>query len=561
MRSVFLFAWALVPAFAQFGSLATNHDGSRVYFVSNLRQTGTNQPPWGKVFVADAAGIWPLAIRNRDVNWVSPSGYITNPFNLTAVAIAHDESRLALLGGPDCNYGSPCSLIDLSQTDIYDSTGQDTLTIPGRRANISPNGRWALMSEKTPVGILATSTIDLTTGQSSTFDWWKNRWSPLAIADEGTTALVDANNLYLIRPDGSSSTIPANAVAGAFDSRASTLVWADSRTGLQVPNTSTLTQRVLFASGDSYPPEISDDGQRVLFVSSASTEGSPQVFVVGADGSGLRQISHEAAGIQSAALSGDGSIAWVLSGDGSVLRLRIDSAGREQIIGPSVDIPLPFRTILDAAPGEPVLVTGKRLAPQGGSVQARRGSVSLPLLSADERSVTFQVPWEAALDPAYDVEFTIPGRQDPAWIPVVRLNIVSAAPQFVLPAIHEGFTSVITMASPARPGEVITLYAIGLGAVAPAVATGQAAPLSPVSYLVDGLVCSAPAITGQFIPMDVLFTGLAPATIGYYQVNLRLPASLPDSQNFQIQCGQLLKTSLGSYVQENVFVALIPVSP
>jgi len=44
---LFLFA---LPALAQFSGLTANYDGSKLYFVSTLRQRNTPQPLHGKVF-------------------------------------------------------------------------------------------------------------------------------------------------------------------------------------------------------------------------------------------------------------------------------------------------------------------------------------------------------------------------------------------------------------------------------------------------------------------------------------------------------------------------------
>ena len=68
------------------------------------------------------------------------------------------------------------------------------------------------------------------------------------------------------------------------------------------------------------------------------------------------------------------------------------------------------------------------------------------------------------------------------------------------------------------PGEVVVLYASGLGPVEPAVGSGAAGPSNPLAS------ASRPqraAVNG--LPAPVLFAGLAPGFAGLFQINLQLP--------------------------------------
>ena len=90
--------------------------------------------------------------------------------------------------------------------------------------------------------------------------------------------------------------------------------------------------------------------------------------------------------------------------------------------------------------------------------------------------------------------------------------------------IVNGVTNrLITAANPARAGDVLTIYANGLGAVNPPVALGAAAPpagplsrtVNPVTVRIAGV-----AVTPQF-------AGLAPGFPGLYQINVPVPAGVP----------------------------------
>jgi uncharacterized protein (TIGR03437 family) len=93
--------------------------------------------------------------------------------------------------------------------------------------------------------------------------------------------------------------------------------------------------------------------------------------------------------------------------------------------------------------------------------------------------------------------------------------------------------SLITSNAPAQPGDLIVLYATGLGDTVPPVIYANvattAAPLKQLSdfkVLLDGVALDASL---------VLYAGIAPGFAGLYQINLRLPNGV--GANPQIQIG------------------------
>ncbi len=74
-------------------------------------------------------------------------------------------------------------------------------------------------------------------------------------------------------------------------------------------------------------------------------------------------------------------------------------------------------------------------------------------------------------------------------------------------------------ANGAARGSVIQLFATGLGAVTPGVATGRLAPGSPLPAVSREI----PTVTVGGIPAVVEFSGLAPGFVGLWQVNARVP--------------------------------------
>jgi uncharacterized protein (TIGR03437 family) len=80
---------------------------------------------------------------------------------------------------------------------------------------------------------------------------------------------------------------------------------------------------------------------------------------------------------------------------------------------------------------------------------------------------------------------------------------------------------------PAKAGDTLTLWALGLGATSPFVATGQAAPSSePLARLTNTPTVNFGGGIGGAI-VNPLFAGLTPGFAGLYQVNVTIPQDVP----------------------------------
>jgi uncharacterized protein (TIGR03437 family) len=82
---------------------------------------------------------------------------------------------------------------------------------------------------------------------------------------------------------------------------------------------------------------------------------------------------------------------------------------------------------------------------------------------------------------------------------------------------------------PARPGDVIILYATGLGAVTPAVQSGQAS-LDELRRTVG-----MPLVTIGGLSAQVPFSGLTPQFPGVNQLNVVIPANVTPAANVPLQ--------------------------
>ena len=112
---------------------------------------------------------------------------------------------------------------------------------------------------------------------------------------------------------------------------------------------------------------------------------------------------------------------------------------------------------------------------------------------------------------------------------------------------HYVDSSLVTESNPARPGETIIIYATGLGAVLPGVASGVAAPANPPSQATGPVSVQ---IGGK--DSKPSFAGLTSKFVGLYQINTPIPPDITSAQTLSV-----VVTAGG--IQSNTVT--IPVSP
>jgi uncharacterized protein (TIGR03437 family) len=131
--------------------------------------------------------------------------------------------------------------------------------------------------------------------------------------------------------------------------------------------------------------------------------------------------------------------------------------------------------------------------------------------------ISFQTPWEIATESEASVVVTNNSHVSAA----VPVAVVAANPGvFTTDGItgvilHGVGNQLITTSSPAAPGEVVVIYATGLGAVSPAPTDGAA---SGASQTVGKTSVTIGGIAG-----GVQYAGMAPGFVGLYQVNVQVP--------------------------------------
>ncbi len=166
------------------------------------------------------------------------------------------------------------------------------------------------------------------------------------------------------------------------------------------------------------------------------------------------------------------------------------------------------------------------------------GNVMASIYYVSPTQINFLIPAEI---PATTTTFQVV--RDGFAGPLLPVTLVPVAPAFYMidteRVVAEHLDgSVVLTSNPARPGEIIVLYATGLGQTIPPLRDGEVpanarpiANLSQLQILLDGTAVAA---------ANILYAGTAPNFCGLYQINLKLPATVGPDPQIQIGLGSQL---------------------
>ena len=152
-----------------------------------------------------------------------------------------------------------------------------------------------------------------------------------------------------------------------------------------------------------------------------------------------------------------------------------------------------------------------------GGVTVQVNGTKVPLYYVSAGQINAQMPY--GISPGtVTLTVTGPGGTSAGY----SLPVIAAGPgifQIGTQAAAINSDGTVNSAShPAKAGSYVSVYMTGQGPVNPAVATGAAAPASPLSNATSSYSAT---IGGQ--PVTVYFLGLAPGFVGLGQANLQVP--------------------------------------
>jgi len=169
-----------------------------------------------------------------------------------------------------------------------------------------------------------------------------------------------------------------------------------------------------------------------------------------------------------------------------------------------------------------------------GGTSVTLNGAAVPLLFVSPTQINAQIPYEAGSGTASLIvrAGNIASTPAPVALSASAPGIYTAGITDHAIAVNLPEGTLNSSVAPAAPGQYVTLYLTGQGAVQPFVDTGTAAPLSDLSVpvastevLIDG------AVAGH------QFAGLAPGFAGLMQINLQIPEISPGEHRLQVRIG------------------------
>jgi uncharacterized protein (TIGR03437 family) len=214
----------------------------------------------------------------------------------------------------------------------------------------------------------------------------------------------------------------------------------------------------------------------------------------------------------------------------------------ESILNGADFTPAPF------APGSIVSIFGAHLSfgteafslsnPKGNmlpdylaDVRVYIDNLTTPLIYASPTQINFVVPNNllSGSVPVRVVRQGVTGPEAAITLAEAAPRLFSASGGFAI-AQHGADYSLVTPDAPARPGEVIVVYATGLGRTAPEPAMFEIPQypgllVSPLQLFLDGVAVA---------PESIFYAGLTPGSAGVYQINLFLPAVMGSNPEIRV---------------------------
>jgi uncharacterized protein (TIGR03437 family) len=147
------------------------------------------------------------------------------------------------------------------------------------------------------------------------------------------------------------------------------------------------------------------------------------------------------------------------------------------------------------------------------------GGLSAPLIYLSDGQLDVQIPSELVPTQQYAILVSSNG----ALTLPDQIDVVPAVPGVAnfgdgrIIAQHGVDYVLVDASHPAKPGEFLIIYLVGMGATNPRVASGDPSPAANVTV--------QPKVTVDGQMAAVAYAGLSPGAAGLYQINFQVPAN------------------------------------
>ncbi len=173
-----------------------------------------------------------------------------------------------------------------------------------------------------------------------------------------------------------------------------------------------------------------------------------------------------------------------------------------------------------------------------GGTQVLVNGVPAPLFFVSTGQINFQVPYTvsgAQLNTVQVISGASQGNTRSILVTGTAPRLLTKYPPYgaIVNAADGSLTDPSTVVDavfkthPAKPGDTIIIYAIGLGATTPAALAGQPAndgtPGKPLQTIPNVQVTFGGGFAGRAVTVASAFTGLTPTASGLYQLNVVIP--------------------------------------
>ncbi|MDX2267099.1 MAG: hypothetical protein NW208_03270 [Bryobacter sp.] len=532
------------PYPAQVISMATNQDGSQLWFTSAVRPVGLTLDQGEHLWRWDGQRVQLVASPNRARDARTIFRVATGP---RPGQVAWEEYR-------PCLFGAGCGFRNLHTSQIRRGLELQDYLGP---LQFSEDGRY-FYNYRTDAENLGDARFshnveDWETGQRNTLSapgladpslQMTGRW----ITNDGSVLVDGPNGLVLVARSGEEtrfgpfsfrefSRLPGAARPVYVDPQGRFITFFDGKNIVLRDRT---LNEVVIAKGDRLQGATANG--EVVYLA-RSEDGIDQFLAYSYLTAQTRVIAKlnasEGTAIETGLLSRDESTIYLLLTQGDILRIRgkartmLRGYGRRITSPPNFNGLVSSFTALDAwAPGGTHFLDGRNL--DGAAIQSDFGPLSI--LYANSQRLIFEVPAGYSPTPrcAEDCPFVrlqFPGNlelplRSYGLVPFNRalqeaIPLISESPGDPLRyLIHGDWRGPVTESDPAQPGDIVHFYAVNL---------------VPVNGRIS---CQAMLSDPPVGALEVLYAGTAPGLIGIQQVSLRLP--LIDALVLGIRCERSL---------------------
>lgn len=553
----------LPPVSAQYSGLSVTDDGRQLYFGSSLRLKGTDEHEQEKIFRYNVDLFEQFAS--------SPELPLSQPQTSgDGRVVVYQTTRFCSFGSPECFTG-------LNRRNFVKGADVPAALTTSGELLMSPNGRYFLHlplfgSTGEPIlydGVQGTSTVlpspkllnngrqALANDGSVLFElagrpvlWRAGVTTPLTLSQPPIRAAISADASTVVYESAVIGDVRRLFVYNVASSRETLLTEGPLATG--PPSACMFCPPPAAPPPPMFFPNLSNNGRLVFYRIPSAEIGEWQAVIQPADGS-MRRVLPSDMPVLESVLSGDGSVAFLISRRGLV-RVEVSTGSARTLLDNPMIV---YFGGSRPVPGGLTRITGQRLVNTDGTLNVQLEEGAWTVLEASSTSLLLQAPWDLPL--SRPVTFTVSAPEHP-FEQVVRQQSVPAAPVIFQSeqkrevVFHEDFRGPVTSQDPASPGEIVHVYATNLGAVTPPIATGTPAPANVLHRVVASLSCSAGVVgPWQEVPVALLFAGLAPGTIGIYQMDVQLPVLSPAPRAVDLKCG--VPDFTDSHVQTSVLMS------